>query len=91
MSLPLEIDFSLGMRKYVVLITSEQGMLPKLHKGLGKYVLAGVESDARIGGSSERRFTHEIPAKEKGKNQKLTSSHAVELCSRPSDRNMGPD
>lgn len=39
-SLPLEIDFSLGMRKYVVLTTGERETLPKFYKDLGRYVLA---------------------------------------------------
>lgn len=66
-SLPLEIDFSLGMRKYVVLITFKCGMLPKFHKGLGRYVLTREGSVTETGASPKRRFMHEIPLTKKGK------------------------
>lgn len=90
-SLPLEIDFSLGIRKYVILITGECGTLPKFHKELGWYVLAKDGTDPEIGAFPERHFTHEIPSTEKRKTQKLASSVAVELCSRPRDRDVCPE
>lgn len=87
-SLPLEIDFSLGMRKYVVLINGERGTLPKFHKGLGKYVLALEGTDADTGASLERRFTHEISSTEKGKTQKLAFSTVVEHYSRSLNKDV---
>lgn len=90
-SVPMEIELSLGMRKYMVLITGEREILSKLHNGLGRYVLAKDGSEAEICASPERRFTHEIPLVEKEKAQKPVPSLAVEPCSRVRDLNVCPN
>lgn len=44
-SLPVEIDFSFGMRLYKVLITDERGGFPIFMWERGRYMLLVMESD----------------------------------------------
>lgn len=63
-TLPFEVELSLRMRKYTVLITGDNGALPVFKRELGRYVLPAMEeNDLRW----ERRGTHEVPSGEKGK------------------------
>lgn len=38
-TLPLELDFIYGMRRYQVLFTGERGMLPVYHRDVGRFIL----------------------------------------------------
>lgn len=72
MSLPLELEFSFGMRKYQALITEERGILPKFSREGGRYVLPGLEEEG-VGQQLGSRFTHQVPSADKGK-QKIGTS-----------------
>lgn len=65
-SLPVELDLSLGMRRYSVLITGERESHPLFRRELGRYVLPepGMEVASKL---PDRRYTDEIPRMEKGK------------------------
>lgn len=67
--LPIEMDLSLGMRKYSIIFTSEQGAFSSFRRELGRYDL--LEEHA---GEVDQYFTLEIPAVEKGK--QVLESHA---------------
>lgn len=67
--LPMEVDFSLGMRKYQVLITTDKGAFPKFRRDLGRYVLPIVDEVAELQRSSGGRYTHSITLDEKGKHK----------------------
>lgn len=69
----MEIDVSLGMRKYLVLITSDRGLYPIFKWELGRYVLSKVGTVAVKGCPTEHRFTHELWREEKGKRKAHTS------------------
>lgn len=49
MSLPLEVEVSLEMRKYVVIITGDRGMLPEFKRELGHYALSEVDNEISNG------------------------------------------
>lgn len=91
-SLLLEVDLSLGMSKYHVLIAEDRGEFMKFHRDLGRYVLPEVRNKAETLSPATHRFTHEISPEMKGKVHDLKSSmepqskKAVEHCSRLSDR-----
>lgn len=88
-SLPLELNFSLGMRKYLVLLTEDRGVFPTFFRELGHYVVPEEKIDVGVVLPAGYRFTYEIPSEKKGKNllnvplvgQK--ASGVVERCSRP--------
>lgn len=79
-SLPVEIDFSFGMRRYKVIVTSERSTFPKFRRELGRYVLPSLmeEGDVELGSTSQLKvgptpaapahsFSHEVAREEKGK------------------------
>lgn len=43
--LPLELDFSFGMRRYLVLITDERGVFPAFNRVAGRYELLKCAGD----------------------------------------------
>lgn len=43
--LPLEIDVSLGMRRYIVIITGDRGLFPVFLPELGCYAFLEEETD----------------------------------------------
>lgn len=49
MFLPLEIEVSLGMRKYIVIITSDRGLFPVFRRELGHYALPVMETELEEG------------------------------------------
>lgn len=53
-TLPLELDFSMGMRKYQVLFIGDRGVAPVYQRDLGRYVLEAEKgtSGASAGGES---------------------------------------
>lgn len=67
-SLPLEMNFSLGMRKYQVLITRDRRVFSNYHCGLGWYMVL------MEGMVVEKRFTHELSSIEKGKVRAYSAS-----------------
>lgn len=69
MALPVEVELSLGMRRYLVLITRERGELLIFWRELGRYVMLEPKVDDEL--RPFRRSTHEVPSREKGK-QHLT-------------------
>lgn len=99
-SLPFELDLSMGMRRYTLLVTGEKGVIMSFRRDHGRYVLqvSGDGADQR----NERRCIHEIPASEKGKQpvestggknekppERSTVSGLVEQGSRPGALNGG--
>lgn len=79
-SLPVEIDFSFGMRRYKVIVTSERSTFPKFRREMGRYVLPSLmeERDVELGSTSQLKvgptaaapahsFSHEVAREEKGK------------------------
>lgn len=92
-SLPFELDLSMGMRRYSVLLTGERELLPIFRRELGRYVLPDPRGSID---RQERKATHEIPAKDKGKqhidagidmvSKRSLSIELVEPGSRPVDR-----
>ncbi|KAH7659259.1 Zinc finger CCHC-type protein [Dioscorea alata] len=70
--LPLELDLSLGMRRYKILMTADKDDFPTFHRGWGRYVLpASKDTGERLLSSSlsapPQRSTHEIAREAKGK------------------------
>lgn len=66
-TLPMELDFSFGMRNYQVLFTVERGVFPVFRRELGRYVLPERGGNEGSGRSVECRFSHEISNGDKGK------------------------
>lgn len=66
--MPLEIEVSLGMRKYVVIITGDQGALPVFKRELGRYAVPVVEAGTSSDVSRGRRTAEDIVKEDKGKN-----------------------
>lgn len=64
--LPLEQDFSFGMRRYLVLINEERGSFPVFDRGVRRYVLKAA-SEEEGGQPAVQRFTHLVSRVEKGK------------------------
>lgn len=97
-SLPVELDLSLGMRRYLVILTEDKGVQPTYKLELGHFVLPDRSVD-RESDIPLRRSTHEINPMEKGKRpdgmpslkaaKKLveSSSHLVD-AERPDPREM---
>lgn len=59
-SLPLELDFSLGMYKYQVLFTWDQGAFSVYLRELGRYALTEKDDDAGEGSVAKMRLQKEI-------------------------------
>lgn len=66
MTLPIELELSLGMRKYMVLLTEDRGNQSKYLPELGRFILPDRSADGDIGLPS-RWAIHEINPVEKGK------------------------
>lgn len=64
--LPLELDFSFGIRRYLVLITEERGRFSAFNKVMERYELVKTKGDDMIP-SEVVRSTHMVPRSEKGK------------------------
>lgn len=88
-SLPLELDLSLGMRKYVVIFTGEREAFPLFWWDLSRYVLPDKNVEVAVTPPLARCFTLDVSPEDKGKKPKAGHSTgqpevgAVELCSRP--------
>lgn len=73
-SLPLELDLRIGMRKYQILITRDSGDFPQFRCELGRYVLPRLGVTGVIDVSTARCCTHEVLTVEEGKKPILDSS-----------------
>lgn len=86
-SLPLELDLSLAMRKYAVIFTGEREAFPLFRRDLGRYVLPDLSVEVAAAPPLTRRSTHEVPPEDKGKKAQADHSAGqaddgtVELCS----------
>lgn len=86
-SLPMELELSLGMRRYMVLLTEDNKTPPIYRPKLGRFVLP----DRYLGGDlvpPSRRAVHEINYEEKGKRPAVQpspkeSEGSVERSSHP--------
>lgn len=65
-SLPLEFEVSLGMRRYVVVVTSDRCSLPVFNRELGRYVV--TEAEAKSDPDGVQRAVHGPSCEDKGKN-----------------------
>lgn len=95
--LPLELDLSLGMRRYPIIFTGERAAYPSFRRDLGRYVLEEERAGGEEPQKSERKGTHEIPLVEKGKKVQGVQSSlggasgAVERVSRPMTGDPRPE
>lgn len=86
-SLPLELDLSLGMRKYLILVMGDRGTLPIFRHELGRYSLPyPIVGDGRL---SNSRSTHEISNSKKRKQQLQSLVGKQQLSSEMSNA-IGP-
>lgn len=86
-SLPPELDLSLGMRKYLILVMGDRGTLPTFRRELGRYSLPDpIVGDGRL---SNRKSTHEISNSEKRKQQLQSLVGKQQLSSEMSNA-IGP-
>lgn len=67
MFVPLEIEVSLGLRKYIVIITSDRGLFPVFRRELGHYALPVMETELEEGMTEGRRSSHVHSREKKGK------------------------
>lgn len=68
-SLLMEVDVSLGMRKYYVLITVDRDLFPIFRREQGWYVFSEEKSEGVNGRREELRFTCEVSKEKKGKSK----------------------
>lgn len=66
-TLPLELDLSLGMRKYSVIFTGKCEAFPFFGWNLGQYMIPDKRVDVADVPSMVRCSTHDVPPEEKGK------------------------
>lgn len=92
-ALLFELELSLGMRKYMVFIIGDRGVLPSFRRDIGHYVIPKTGSED-VGQPPERKSIHEIPRKEKGKQLLFQESSRdkgqVELGSRLVEQGTKP-
>lgn len=86
-SLPLEINFSLGIQKYHVLIMKDRGAFPTFHRGYRRYILLVEGKEALAVPSALGRATHKITLEGKRKKHlsyPLDGSHSNSTVERGS-------
>lgn len=66
-SLPVELELSLGIRRYMVILMVDKGPQPVYCVDLNRFILPDVRHDGEFASSLLRRATHEIAPGEKGK------------------------
>lgn len=69
-SLPMEVDVSLGMRKYYVLITVDRDLFSIFRRDQGWYVFSEEKSEGVNGRREELLFMREV-SKEKKRKSKM--------------------
>lgn len=81
-SLPMEMDLSLGMRKYSVIFTAERAPHPLFKRDLGRYVLSESVGEAErrglYGSEGGDKGKKKLVVRDRGVKEKMT----VEQCSR---------
>lgn len=88
-ALPLELNLSLGMRKYSVIFTGDRDVFLIFQRDLYRYVLSEKRVDVANVLLTERRSTHEVPSEMMGKQLQVGHSSGkskggvVEYCSCP--------